>query len=189
MKIDILPVGFLETNCYIVSDNGNRAAVIDPGDESERILSFLRKADLKCEIILLTHGHFDHVGAVTDIINVTSAKLAMNGIERGAVQKRIDIEAEDGVIIKAGDIEFTPIAAPGHSPGSMCYLAGDTLFSGDTLFFESIGRTDLPGGNHSSMLETLKKLSRLNYTDLRVLPGHFRETSLAYERKNNPYLK
>lgn len=189
LKIEKIPVGFLRTNCYIVSDCAKNAVVIDPGDEAGRILNFLSDNRLKCETVLLTHGHFDHIGAVAEIVENTRAALAMNKLDLESVNRDIDIELEEGTILRVGEMELLSIAAPGHTPGGMCYLTGDVLFTGDTLFRGNIGRTDLPGGDYEAIRRSLKKLAELDYDDLRILPGHMEETTLEYERENNFYLK
>jgi len=189
MRIDILPVGFLKTNCYIVSDSLSGAAVIDPGDEPKKILAFLRENRLNCLAVLITHGHFDHVGGVSELVRASGAELVMNPLDAGSVRRKIDRQAEDLCVIEAGELRFTTLATPGHSPGSVCYLIEEALFSGDTLFYESVGRTDLPGGDGEALKSSLDKLFTLDRADLRVLPGHMRETTLKHERKYNPFIK
>ncbi len=188
LKIDRIPVGFLGTNCYLISDDNKRTAVIDPGDEAGTILEFAERNGLLLDTILITHGHFDHVGGVTEIINKTGAKLAISGIDEASVAKDVDIDVKDGTVINVGDLTFLAIATPGHSPGGICYRIGTVLFSGDTLFFESVGRTDLPGGDYQKLQRSLETILGLSGIE-RVLPGHMQETTLEHERENNIFIR
>ena len=189
MKIDRLPVGMLATNCYIVSDDAGRCAVIDPGDEPDRIVDFLDDNGLRCEKILLTHGHFDHIGGLESLKKATGALLVMHAGDRPMVKSTPDILCADGQIIEAGDLRFEVIETPGHTPGGVCYKCGGALFSGDTLFRDSVGRTDFEGGSFETLRRSLAKLCALPDADLKVYPGHMGTTSLAYERENNPFIQ
>lgn len=189
MNIEIIPVGFLQANCYIVSDDNGVAAVIDPGDEPEKILRYLDDNRLTCTTVLITHGHFDHVGGVTSILKATGAKLAISKLDKISVNDNIDIYIEDGMSINVGDMIFSVIEVPGHSPGSVCYLMGDSLFTGDTLFFETVGRTDIPRANPISLAKSLLRIRDLPYDDLNIFPGHMQTTTLRHERDHNIYLK
>lgn len=201
MKIHTLPLGAYQTNTYIVENEG-RCVIIDPGFEAKTILDFITKRGLTADAVLLTHGHFDHVGAVEEIASETGCALWMN--ERDWSQKRNLLTAklypiancdftevrfcEDGEQIIAAGLTFTVLETPGHTWGSVCYLCGDAMFSGDTLFAGSCGRTDLPGGDWDTIAESLKRLSELesNYT---VYPGHGNSTTLAKEKQYNPYMR
>lgn len=189
MKIETIPVGFLQANCYIVSDDNSIAAVIDPGDEPEKILAYLNENKLTCDTILITHGHFDHVGGVTAVLHGTGAKLAISKLDEISVNDDIDIDVKDGMEIKIGDLLFSVIATPGHSPGGVCYLIEDNLFTGDTLFFGTVGRTDIPRADHEALLQSLQRLRDLPQDDLTVYPGHMQATTLKYERASNPFLR
>ena len=152
--------------------------------------------------MLLTHGHFDHVGAVQQLVEATGCTLWMSQSDWS--QKESPLTAyiyplancdftevqfcEEGQQITAGGATFTVLATPGHTWGSVCYLCEDALFSGDTLFAGSCGRTDLPGGNHSTILDSLQRLSALP-DHLRVFPGHGEATTLAAEKRYNPYMR
>ena len=201
MQIHTLPLGAYQTNTYIVENSG-RCAIIDPGFEPKTILNFLSDRALTADAVLLTHGHFDHVGAVEKIVSETGCALWMS--QRDWSQKPNFLTArlypiancdftqvqfcEDGETLHAADLAFTVMETPGHTWGSVCYLCGDALFSGDTLFAGSCGRTDLPGGDWDTIAESLKRLAALDgsYT---VYPGHGNSTSLAHEKQYNPYMR
>ncbi|NMA07457.1 MAG: MBL fold metallo-hydrolase [Ruminococcaceae bacterium] len=188
MKIDVLHVGFLGTNCYIVTDKNKIGAVIDPGEEGDKIIRFIEKNGIDCRFVLLTHGHFDHVGALKEVLSATGAKLVASSAD-SENEMTPDIEAVEGLVVKVGDMDFKVLSTPGHSKDSVCYLTEEALFSGDTLFFESIGRTDFPGGDFGEMKKSLKKLRDMEIDDIAVYPGHGASTDLKYERENNPFMK
>lgn len=209
MKIMHLHVGDLATNCYIIFDeNTKEGAVIDPGGDAENILKVIHDNGVKLNYILLTHGHFDHILAVNDILKATQAKLVINKDDRHYLSKEtlgaygifrnvnevsyeepaVEILAEDGTELKFGSLTAKYIHTPGHTPGSSTIMIGDILFTGDTLFRHECGRCDLPGGDFSKMLQSLKKLHDLQ-GDYQVLPGHDRFSTLSDERDNNPYMK
>ncbi len=200
--VHTLALGDYQTNCYILHHkDANTCAIIDPGYDAKTVLATVARLGLDLDAILLTHGHFDHVGAVKKIVETTGCKLWMSQSDWS--QKKNPMTAyfypiancdftevqfcEDGEVIHAGGLSFTTIATPGHTWGSVCYLCEDALFSGDTLFARSCGRTDLPGGDWNTIQESLKRLAALegNYT---VYPGHGNSTTLAAERQYNPYL-
>ena len=200
MKIHTLPLGAYQTNCYIIQ-NGENCAIIDPGYEPDTILGFLAKHGLTADAILLTHGHFDHVGAVEKIVEKTGCALWMC---EGDWSQRIspltsyfypiancdftEVQfCEEGQEISAAGLSFRVLETPGHTHGSVCYLCGNAMFSGDTLFAGSCGRTDLPGGDWNTIQESLQRLAALkgSYT---VYPGHGDSTTLAAERQYNPYM-
>lgn len=187
MKIDVVLTGIIQENCYIVSDENKAAAVIDPGDNAKEIIKFLDKNGLKAEWILITHGHYDHIGAVAAVKEYTGAKIAIHEDDKEALRFEPDMLAAEGDIIQCGLLKFGVIETPGHTPGCVCYVCGGAMFSGDTLFRESIGRTDLPGGSFYAMRKSLHKLSELPYEDIDVYPGHMEATTLRHERKCNPF--
>ncbi len=203
MNIKTIPVGFLGTNCYLVHD-GCEAVVIDPGADAERILAMAEADGVKIKYIFLTHAHFDHVLAVSDIQKKTGAVLVANTAEKkrmcdeylcgcGALgrQKFIplyaDVEIDERGTLDIGKMRFEFIRTPGHTEGSMCIVCDNVMFSGDTLFAGTCGRCDLPGGDYEEILRSLKMLYELP-GDMRVLPGHERETTLSQERVYNPYM-
>ena len=198
MNIKTIPVGQLETNCYVVVNEETLACVvIDPGDESNTIMDYIESNHLKCEAILLTHGHFDHVGAVNGILEQTGCALYINPRDEGYEVGKSGVKFkmpeggkyyDDGDVIVEAGLEFKVLATPGHTPGSVCLICGDALFTGDTLFRGSCGRTDLPGGSMREEMRSLKKICRLE-GDYDVYPGHMDSSTLERERRFNHYCR
>ena len=203
LKIHTFPLGAYQTNCYIVHDDASKTcAIIDPGYEPHVILETLSRLGLTADAVLLTHGHFDHVGAVEKIVTETGCQLWMSQSEWSQVPTPAtyhffplancdfcDVQfCEEGQQIHAGGLTFQVISTPGHTHGSVCYLCEHVMFSGDTLFAGSCGRTDLPGGDSKFLRASLERLGELkeNYT---VYPGHGESTTLAWEKMYNPYLR
>lgn len=196
MKVITLPLGPLETNCYVVYENeAGPCALIDPGAQPEKIQSCLESHALHLQLILLTHAHFDHTGALhalhaayPDVPIYVNAQDTdeMTNMSRGNLVYTDTFL--DGDEISLPPMTFRVLATPGHTLGSSCLICGNVIFSGDTLFAGCCGRTDLPGGSHTQMLSSLKRLAELpgNY---RVLPGHGEETTLDRERRENFYLR
>jgi len=177
MQIKTIKVGPLRTNCYVVVDEkSGEAVVIDPGDEAEKILPEIK--GLKIRAIIVTHGHMDHFGAVSAIKQATGARLLMHPADNWFIVPDQNI----GDKIFFGSITFDVIPTPGHSPGGFCLYTKGFLFSGDTLFANTYGRTDLPGSCEADMLRSLKRLAQLP-DDTRVLPGHGDCTSIALEKE------
>ena len=187
MKIRTLILGDYQTNCYLVSDENGATAVIDPGYEPETILARAAQEKLQIEAILLTHGHFDHVGGVRAIAEAARCPVRLNGKELSLppVITNGPLCCTDtygeGAVVRVGKLCFTVLETPGHTPGSVCLRCENTLFSGDTLFAGSCGRTDLPGGSMADMRESLKRLAAIP-ENLTVLPGHGEKTTLDRER-------
>lgn len=194
MKIYTLPLGQLETNCYLVADGDGNAAVIDPAAAPERILQTARENGLAIQAILLTHGHFDHVGAVAGLTQALRCPVWMHENELTLPEYLTDgpLYYTDGYgegdTVTVGGLQFTVLHTPGHTPGSVCLRCGDALFTGDTLFAGSCGRTDFSGGSGSEMCRSLRRLAQLP-GDLAVYPGHGEATTLAREKRENPYLR
>ena len=194
MKIYTLPLGQLETNCYLVADGDGVAAVIDPAAAPERILQTARESSLTIQAILLTHGHFDHVGAVAGLSQALRCPVWIHENELTLPEYLTDgpLYYTDGYgegdTVTVGKLNFSVLHTPGHTPGSVCLRCGDALFSGDTLFAGSCGRTDFSGGSGSEMCRSLRRLAQLP-GDLAVYPGHGEATTLARERRENPYLR
>ena len=194
LKIHVLPLGDYQTNCYIVhEENSTDCLIIDPGYEPEIISSYLEEKGLTPEAILLTHCHFDHVGAVKDLaaqydckVFLDKKELAMPPMLTNGPLYYTDGYGDGDTLTLAG-IPIQVLETPGHTPGSVCLIMEDTLFSGDTLFHGSVGRTDFPGGSMSAIVRSLReKLFRLPKETI-VYPGHGDETSIGYEEKYNPY--
>ena len=205
MNIRKIVVGQLDVNCYIISDDsGSQALIIDPGDEPEKIIDFIDAAGLQPKYILFTHAHYDHVCAAKELHDRYNAVIVMHEQEKTTYRMTAQLciswgydpedfpESErlikDSDTISVGTICFKVIHTPGHTPGSICILGEKTLFSGDTLFKGSVGRTDLQGGDFGLLSQSLKKLTLLP-PETRVLCGHEGETSIAEEMRDNPFLK
>jgi glyoxylase-like metal-dependent hydrolase (beta-lactamase superfamily II) len=197
MLIKTLVVGQIDTNCYIVTDEATLScAVIDPGDESNIILDYIEDNKLRVEAILLTHGHFDHRMAADTVSEETGAPVWVH--RRDAVTDgydRFKYSAApstryyaEGDTVSVGSLTFTVLETPGHSPGSVTLRCEDVLFTGDTLFRGSCGRTDLGGGNMQALLNSLSRLDGLD-GNFEVYPGHMDPTSLDRERRFNEYME
>ncbi len=198
MLIKTLEVGHLGTNCYVVTDEASlECAVIDPGAESNTILGYLEDNSLRCGAIFVTHCHFDHVTALPAVLEATGAAVYMSR-EDAALPSRqagVSFRAPEGTVfykegdeIAVGALAFRVLETPGHTPGGVSLLCGDALFTGDTLFRGSCGRTDLEGGDMRQELRSLKKLALLP-GDYEVYPGHMESSTLEREREHNPYMK
>ncbi|MDE7325609.1 MAG: MBL fold metallo-hydrolase [Lachnospiraceae bacterium] len=206
MTVDKLAVGAVITNCYIVSDGETKdAVVIDPGAAADKIGEKIREKDLNLRAILLTHGHFDHILAAEKLREEFSVKLYCSKAERevcmdpGQNVGRTfgfscsvvpDQTFDDGEELSFGALSCKVIATPGHTKGGVCFYfdAEGVLFSGDTLFFESVGRTDFPGGNAKLLVDSVKERIFVLPDATKVYPGHGPATSVAYEKENNPYV-
>ena len=198
MLVKSFTLGHVQTNCYVVTDEDTlECAVIDPGAEANTIMHYLEDNKLKCRYVLLTHGHFDHTGAVEDVAKQTGATVCMSNKD---VRKHITemgfkyappkgtVFFKEGDKYTVGSLVFEVIETPGHSEGSVTFLCGDALFTGDTLFKDSCGRTDFPGCNGKDMMKSLKKLYELA-GDYEVYPGHMEASSLERERKYNYFMR
>ncbi len=194
MKIAMMQLGSYGTNCYIVWDeNTKNAAVIDPGDEAPSVLQTLQKEGLHLQMILLTHAHFDHIGAVDAIQAATGCKVYLHKADltlppemTGTTPHPTDFY-DEGDTVTLDSIVFRVLHTPGHTPGSVCLIADDVMFSGDTLFAGSCGRTDFPGSSWMQMESSLRKLHDLP-GDYTVLPGHMGSSTLERERKTNFFM-
>ena len=196
MQIKVMQVGQLGTNCYLLEDEETRtAAVVDPGGEGARILAQLKADGMELKLILLTHAHFDHTGGVAELcaalprvpVYLHPADAALVG---GDVFPAVGAETtpyQDGDVVKLGKMDIEVLHTPGHSPGSVTLKVGDVLFTGDTLFQGSCGRTDLPTGNWGEIIASLKRLRNLP-GDYNVYPGHGPSTTMEIERRMNPYM-
>ena len=196
MKVSIMQVGPIGTNCYILEDE-KKIAVIDPGDEAERILEVLEETEGTVEYILLTHGHYDHTTAVPELHKaLPEAKIYIHQADANGAGSRLFPLAgqvddlllyDEGDTLPLGALTIEVLHTPGHSQGSVTLRAGDVLFTGDTLFAGSMGRTDLSGGDEEEIMASLKRLGELE-GDFHVCPGHDRTSTLEQERQHNPFL-
>ena len=199
MKIISMQVGPIMTNCYILIDEeSKKTAVIDPGEDADRILAALREEDSQVEYILLTHGHYDHTTAVPELhAALPQARIYIHQADaNGAGSKLFPLASQvedlllydEGDTLALGGLTIQVLHTPGHSPGSVTLQVEDVLFSGDTLFAGSCGRTDLPGGSYDQMMASLKRLGELE-GDYKVLPGHNIPSTLDREREYNSFMR
>ena len=195
LKLHTLPLGAYQTNCYIIhEENSGTCCVIDPGYTPEVVLDKVDGLGLTVEAILLTHGHFDHVGGVKQIAAETGCDVYLCTEDLSmppmmtAGQLYYTKSYGEGSQLHLAGLDISVLHTPGHTPGSVCLLADEHLFSGDTLFAGSCGRTDLPGGSWATILKSLARLASFagNYW---VHPGHGSSTTLRDEKKYNPYMK
>lgn len=195
LNIKPLTLGLYETNCYIIwAQDSPDCLVIDPGYEPETVLREAAGLNKQISAILLTHGHFDHVGGVRTIFQETDCDIYLNPedcnlpeqLTAGPLCYTCSYQPGSTLHLAGLDIEVLP--TPGHTPGCVCLLCEDAMFSGDTLFAGSCGRTDFPGGSWPTLSESLRKLTLLD-KNYRVFPGHGSSTTLENEKKYNPYLR
>lgn len=208
--ITVPPQGIFAVNCYLVVSEAGNAALIDAPEGAERILAAAAKIGVKIKKILLTHGHCDHIESLAELASATGAEVYIHELDAGkltdsytnlsgffsgylekpAEPYRGAICLSDGNTVKLDELTFTVLHTPGHTSGSVCYIVEDVLFSGDTLFKNSIGRTDMPDGDQITLFESLKRLEgfRGEREDYRLLSGHGPETTLMREKNNNPFL-
>ncbi len=210
ISVSKVRVGVLSVNCYVVTDKASgRTAVIDPGELNGELDALLQEIGYdKVDLILLTHGHFDHIGGVKALKEKTQgrAKVCLYKDEKKLANDPylnlslpfcgeplsntvdVDTELNDGDEIKLGESVFKVLFTPGHTSGGVCYICDHDIFSGDTLFCRSVGRTDFPTSDMSRMKDSLKKLAALD-GDYEVHPGHNSETTLVIEKACNPYFE
>jgi glyoxylase-like metal-dependent hydrolase (beta-lactamase superfamily II) len=206
MKIKRFALGPLWTNCYLIWDTNNDGIVVDPGGPSEEVEKFMRDNDIRLHWIILTHGHGDHIGGVAELRNLSENGVAIHSDDAlcltdanknlsafmGSPTELPSAEKilNDGDNLKVGRLLINVIHTPGHTLGGICLLISEgeeqILISGDTLFARSVGRSDLPGGDENTLIESLKRLNNLP-DKLRVFPGHGPETTLGAEKQYNPY--
>jgi hydroxyacylglutathione hydrolase len=205
--IATLPVGLIQTNCYIAGCPETKAgAVIDPGGDPERILSEVERLGLSIKYVLNTHAHFDHTDANGAIVRATGATLALHPLDLpllkasgGAALFGLqadpsplpDLELQDGDELEVGTLRFQVLHTPGHTPGHVCFYeqAEGVLFDGDVLFQRSIGRTDLPGGSYQQMMDSIQRVLFALPEETVVYSGHGPATTIGDEKRLNPWLR
>ena len=206
MKIIQMEVGSLGTNCYIAyCENTKKAVIIDPGGDAAKILAAVAREGLLVEAIINTHGHADHVLANVKVQDATGAPLWIHSADADMLGSgsrnlsaflggatscgKADRLLSDGEILPVGDFSLTVLHTPGHTPGGISLLTDKTVFVGDTLFAESIGRTDFPGGSYSQLINSIKtKLMTLD-DEVKAYPGHGPATTLGWDRRQNPFIQ
>ena len=197
MKIRVLQVGPIGTNCYLLEDETtNAAAIIDPGGEGGRILDLIQADGMDVKLILLTHAHFDHTGGVAELhkalpdvpVYLHPADAELLGSPVFPAIGGPTVPYDDGDTLTLGSLTISVLHTPGHTPGGVCLKVGDALFTGDTLFQGSMGRTDFAGGSYEQIMASLKRLAALP-GDYHVLPGHMGTSTLEAERKSNYYMQ
>lgn len=204
MKFKVLPLGVYQANCYIVTDEkDNETAVIDPGGDFDQLKRYIEHNNLKVRYIILTHGHGDHIGALAELKEYTKAPVCINENDSSmlkdsrrnlsrliggkGVEIETDLKLKDGDVLELGDTKLEIIHTPGHTKGGICIRCGNVLFSGDTLFACSIGRTDLEGGSYEEILSSIKNKLFILPEDTEVYPGHGAATTIKTEKKHNPF--
>lgn len=205
MILEKLEVGAFAANCYIVGAESNQEGlIIDPGAEANKIWRKVKNLGLKIKFIALTHAHTDHVGALKEVKEATGAEVAIHADDAGALQARNPFSAvlglsaltlpspdrllKSGDSLDIGDLHFLVLHTPGHTPGGICLLGEGVVFTGDTLFNFSIGRTDLSGGSYDQIMDSIHTKLLVLPDDTVVYPGHGPQTTIGNERRLNPLL-
>lgn len=197
MIIKTIIAGMYEENCYLIMDEDSKElAIIDPGGHANSVVKEIEELSAKPKFILLTHGHIDHVGAVVELINKFKIPFYMNVKEEefmgdnfvfGELPKASG-DLKEGDTLKLGGHLIKVIETPGHTVGGVCFLIDDKLFTGDTLFQGSIGRSDFPGGNGVLLVKNIKEKLLPLGDNIKVFPGHGGVSNIGYEKRNNPFL-
>ena len=205
MNIETIIVGPLDVNCFIIScPKTKQSAIIDPGENADDILQSIKSKSLDVKYILLTHGHFDHIGAVADISAATHSDILLHADDQEQVDAApahagffglpvpksfsVDRYVNEEDTLEIGELTLTVLHTPGHSRGCVCYLGKDVIFAGDTLFYGGVGRTDLPGGNYQAIIQSIKEKLFALPDAMRVYSGHGPPTTIGREKKYNPFV-
>jgi len=198
MKVKRIPAGIYAANCYILMDEESKeTAIIDPGGDAEDLKDTVEELQGKVRFILLTHGHADHAGAVSELAKFYDAAIGINEQDEktspkdyltGNFYKKAELSLNDGLKLKLGDKEIKCIETPGHTAGGMSFYVNGMVFTGDTLFSGSIGRTDLGGGDLDTIISSIKSKLMVLPDDTVVLPGHGPQSTIKRERISNPFL-
>ncbi|MBO5321821.1 MAG: MBL fold metallo-hydrolase [Clostridia bacterium] len=199
----ITPLNIWMTNCYLI-ETEKTAIIIDPAFKRQKLVDFLKENEHKERLVLITHGHFDHIGGAVNLREETGVKIGIGALDNPALSDDdlncaasfnrsltpfdADYLYNDGDIVKVGDIELKVIATPGHTVGGVSYTTENLVFTGDTLFKVSVGRTDFAGGDFSVLEKSIKKLYTLPDETV-VYPGHGESTTIGFEKQNNPFVR
>jgi len=183
-------VGIYQSNCYLLGcEKSGEGVVIDPGEEVLRIVKLISETNLRIRAILITHGHFDHTGGAEELRRITGASVYIHPGDAGALGFRADASLSDGEEIAVGRYKVRVLHTPGHSPGGVSFHAPGAVFSGDTLFAGSVGRTDFAGGDHHALVRAVvEKIFPLG-DHIRVYPGHGPATTIGQEKRTNPFFR
>lgn len=199
MIVKTYPLGSLQTNCYLaIDEKTNKAAIIDPGAQASYLIKEIENLRIEIDVILLTHCHFDHNGAVAELKEKYNVDVYLNKAEEEFMESdntgifgklpKIYKYLEEGQEIKVGELTFKVTFTPGHSKGGTCFIVDDSVFTGDTLFNGSIGRTDFLGGSYNELIESIENKLMILDKDTVVYPGHGPKSTIIYERMRNPFL-
>jgi len=191
MKVKRIVIGSYVENCYLLmDDNKTECYIVDPGDGVEKVIDTVNDLQLKVKAVLITHGHFDHTNGIKKIKETFGVKVYMNKLDLPLVtdSDSVDEDIKEGDCFDLGCDTIKAISTPGHSMGGMCFLCGDVLISGDTLFKSSIGRTDMYGGDYAQLIDSIKTKLLILPENVAVYPGHGFSTTIGYEKATNPFL-
>jgi len=201
-----LPVGIIQTNCYIVGcEETHEGAIIDPGGHAGRIMAEVERRALAIKMVLNTHAHFDHTDGNKGVVEATGAALALHPLDRPILETggggvwfgmktaagpSPTLELHDGDQLQVGKLSLQVLHTPGHSPGHVCFYEpkAGVLFDGDLLFYQGVGRTDLPGGDFRQLMDSIQRLILTLPDETIVYPGHGPATTIGHERRSNPWL-